>query len=119
MRGLFTEISVPFEDIGLSNDELVRRLELVRQNMGLIAPFRPESYKIVLYAGAGKSPKPQLLMLLPSGCFVYSELNPERLQSAIDNWYNSYNAETLERLLDRIDYPTWESLTTSKFYPEN
>ncbi|MFM2217990.1 MAG: hypothetical protein RL240_2308, partial [Planctomycetota bacterium] len=25
MRGLFTEISVPFEDIGLSNDELVRR----------------------------------------------------------------------------------------------
>ena len=62
MRGLFTELSVPFEDAELSNDELVRRLELVRTNIGLIAPFRPESYKIVLYAGVGKSPKPQLLM---------------------------------------------------------
>ncbi len=119
MRGLFTELSVPFEDAELSNDELVRRLELVRTNIGLIAPFRPESYKIVLYAGVGNPPKPQLLMLLPSGCFVYSELNPERLQSAIDNWYTSHNPEKFERLLDSIDYLSWDSLTASKFYPAN
>lgn len=117
MQGLFTELSVPFEDTDLSNDQLVRRLELVRQNISVIAPFRPESYKLVLYAGNEKSPKPLLLMLLPDKCFVYSELNPEQLQSAIDNWYTSHDPENLKRLLDRIAHPTWSSLSSSKFYP--
>lgn len=117
MQGLFTELSVPLEAANLSNEQMVRRLELVRRNIGLIAPFRPESYKLVLYAGDQKSPKPRLLMLLPDECFVYSELNPEQLQSAIDSWYQSHDAETLSQLLDGIDHPTWASLSSSRFYP--
>jgi hypothetical protein len=119
MQGLFTELSIPFEAHDLSKDQIVRRLELVRQNIGLIAPFRPESYKLVLYAGNEKSPKPLLLMLLPDKCFVYSELNPEKLQSAINNWYTSHDPETLNRLLDRIDHPSWTFLSSSQFYPKD
>lgn len=111
-------LSTPL-DSHASHDELTRNYELVRRNINQIAPFLPKAAEIdVMVGGTSHSNGdiPLLGLFLPSGAGSDSRID-EKLQTAIDEWFDAQDSDTLDRMLEEIEFPTWEHLVSVRRYP--
>ncbi len=111
-------LSTPL-DLHASCDELIRNYELVRRNIDVIAPFLPQTAEIDVMAGGTSHSNgdiPLLGLFLPSGADTDSRID-DKLQDAIDKWFDTQHPDTLDRRLREIKFPTWEHLVSVRRYP--